>query len=113
MPASGSSHLYGALAPNTSRVISIKDAHDSGGGVAIVDVVPFGASAVAFNVTVTGPTGPNFLSITPGDAATYVASTINFPAGDDRAVGGGGQLGSPPQVKVFCGNQGGRTHGIT
>ena len=112
MPASGSSHLYGALAPNTSRVISIKDAHDSGGGVAIVDVVPVGASAVAFNVTVTGPTGPNFLSITPGDAATYIASTINFPAGDDRAVGGVVQVDSARQIKIFCGNQGGSTHVI-
>jgi hypothetical protein len=104
--------VNGALAPNTSRVISIKDAHDSGGGVAIVDVVPVGASAVAFNVTVTGPTGPNFLSITPGDAATYIASTINFPAGDDRAVGGVVQVDSARQIKIFCGNQGGSTHVI-
>ena len=104
--------VNGILTPNSSRVISVKDGHASSGTVNAADVVPVGATAIAFNATVSGPTGPNFLSIMPGDAAAFTASTINFPAADDRAVGGVVKLDANRQIKVFCGNQTGSTHVI-
>jgi hypothetical protein len=104
--------VNGVLTPNSSRVISVKDGHASNGSVNAADVVPAGATAIAFNVTVTGATGPNFLSIMPGDATAFTASTINFPAGDDRAVGGVVKLDATRQIKIFCGDQTGSTHAI-
>ena len=74
----------GVLAPNTDRVVSVKDGRDGGGAVTTADVVPAGATAVAINVTVSGPTGPNFLSVVPGDVRSFTASTINWPGGFRR-----------------------------
>lgn len=104
--------VNGALTPNSSRVISVKDGRAANGTVNAADVVPVGATAIAFNATVTGATGPNFLSIMPGDAGAFTASTINFPAGDDRAVGGVVKLDATRQIKIFCGDQTGSTHVI-
>jgi hypothetical protein len=102
----------GVLTPNSSRVVSVKDGRASNGTVNAADVVPVGATAIAFNATVSSPTGPNFLSIMPGDAGALTASTINFPAGDDRAVGGVVKLDASRQIKIFCGDQTGSTHVI-
>ena len=66
--------LAGTFAPNTSRVVPVKDGRDGGGVVNVPDAVPVGAKAVAYNLTVTGSTGPNFLSIGPGDAASLSAN---------------------------------------
>lgn len=102
----------GVLAPNTDRVVSVKDGRDGGGAVTVADLVPEGATAVAINVTVAGPTGPNFLSVVPGDAASYTASTINWPGGFDCANGAIVKLDASRQLKVFCGDQSGSTHVI-
>lgn len=104
--------VNGRMTPNSSRVISVADARDGAGNVVTANAVPAGVSAIAFNVTIAGATGPNFLSVTPGDATGYTASTINFPGGDDRAVGGQVALDTSRQVKVFCGDQTGSTHVI-
>jgi hypothetical protein len=102
----------GVLAPNTSRVISVKDGLDETGAVSAPDVVPIGASAIAYNVTVTGNTAPNFLSVTPGDAASALASTINFPGRVDLANASVVGLDANRHVRVFCGDQAGSTHVI-
>jgi hypothetical protein len=101
----------GLFAPNTSRVISVKDGHDAAGAVTSVDAVPAGATAVAFNVTVTQTTGPNFLSVVPGDAAAFTASTLNWSAaGQSVANGSIVKLDASRQVKVFNGDGTGSTH---
>lgn len=102
----------GLMARNTDRTVSVKDGRDGTGAVVAADVVPAGATAVAINVTVAGPTGPNFLSVVPGDAATYTASTINWPGGFDAANGSIVKLDASRQLKVFCGDQSGSTHVI-
>jgi hypothetical protein len=102
----------GLMARNTDRVVSVKDGRDGTGAVVAADVVPAGATAVAINVTVAGPTGPNFLSVVPGDAASYTASTINWPGGFDAANGTIVKLDASRQLKVFCGDQSGSTHVI-
>jgi hypothetical protein len=100
----------GVLAPNTSRVIAVKDGLDDTGAVSTPNVVPAGATAIAYNVTVTGNTAPNFLSVTPGDAPTALASTINFPGRIDLANASVVGIDSSRQVRVFCGDQTGSTH---
>jgi hypothetical protein len=102
----------GVLAPNTSRVIAVKDGLDATGAVSTPNVVPIGATAIAYNVTVTGNTAPNFLSVTPGDAASALASTINFPGPIDLANASVVGIDSNRQLKVFCGDQAGSTHVI-
>jgi hypothetical protein len=103
----------GAMASNTNRVISIKDAHDGAGGVTVPNVVPAGASAVTFNITVTGTTGPNFLSVTPGNATSFAASTLNWSTADASVANGGVcKLDANRQLKVFVGDQPGSTHVI-
>ncbi len=104
--------VNGVLARNSSRVISIKDGHDAIGAVNLVDAVPAGATAVTYNLTATGTTGPNFLAVTPGDATTFTASAINFGTGESVANGGVIKLDASRQVKVWCGDQTGSTHVI-
>lgn len=95
--------INGVMAPNSSRVISVADAHDSEGVVTTPNVVPIGATAVAFNITATGASGGNFFSVNPGDAASFTASTVNFAAGLDIANASVVKLDSSRQIKVFCG----------
>ena len=102
----------GLLARNTNRVLSVKDGRDATGAVVAANVVPEGATAVAINVTIAGPTGPNFLSVVPGDAAAFTASTINWPGGFDCANGAIVKLDATRQLKAFCGDQSGSTHFI-
>ncbi len=103
----------GIMAPGTSRVISVKDGRDSVGGVTAADVVPSEATAVSFNVTATGTTGPNFLSVVPGDAAGFTTSNLNWGgAGESIANGGIVKLDTSRQIKVFVGDQSGSTHVI-
>jgi hypothetical protein len=60
--------------------------------------VPGDATAVTGNLTVTGQTSLGFLYIGPQQADNPTSSTLNFPAGDDRAnavtvqIGGDGRL---------------------
>jgi hypothetical protein len=102
----------GVLSRNSSRLVSVKDARNSSGAVTTADVVPAGATAITFNLTVTGATGPNFLSVGPGDVTSLATSNINFPVSDDRANGGVVKLDANRQVKVFNGDQPGSTHFI-
>jgi hypothetical protein len=102
----------GVLSRNSSRLVSIKDARNSSGAVTTPNVVPAGATAITFNLTVTGATGPNFLSVGPGNVASLSTSNINFPVSDDRANGGVVKLDANRQVKVFNGDQPGSTHFI-
>ena len=102
----------GVMAPNSSRVISVADAHDSEGAVTTANAVPNGATAVAFNITATGANGGNFFSVNPGDAASYTASTVNFAAGLDIANASVVKLDSSRQIKVFCGGDVGSAHVI-
>jgi hypothetical protein len=97
----------GALAPNGNRVISVATS------LAGAAVVPTGATAVTYNVTATGTTGPNFLSVVPGDVtAVPGTSSLNWGGGYDIANSGTVKLDSSRQVKVFMGDQSGSTNFI-
>jgi len=102
----------GLLAPNASKVISIKDGHDGAGVVNALDVVPAGATAITYNVTIGAPTGPNFVAVTPGDAAAFLASAINFNGTADIANAGTVAIDAARQIKVWGGDQAGSAHVI-
>ncbi len=101
----------GVLGPNESKTISVADGRDLAGDITSPDAVPEGATAVAFNVTVTGTTGPNFVSVVPGDAPGYTTSTINW-SGPDQSLANGSvvKLDDMRQVRIFGGDQTGSTH---
>jgi hypothetical protein len=102
----------GLLGPNSSRLVLVKDSRANGSGAVITpDVVPVGATAIACNLTITGTTGPNFLALTPGDAASFTASAINW-SGADQSLANGliAKLDANRFVRVWCGDQTGSTH---
>ena len=77
-------------------------------------VVPPGATAITFNLTVTDTTGLGFAAVAPGDAASTDTSTINWTAaGMVVANATMVQLDTARQVKVFVGGTpGASTHFI-
>ena len=94
----------GPIAQTQSRVIPVGDARNLNGTIATPNVVPAGATAITFNLTVTGTTGAfGYLSMVPGDAASATTSTINWDGpGKTLANGGTVKLDANRQVKVFC-----------
>ena len=111
----------GRLSRNESRVISLKDGRDSSGRVTTADLLPFttgfgGIStpvqSIAYNLTVTGASGANYLSLAPGDATTAPAtSSINFSS-NDIANSGIISISLDRELKVFCGDDLGGCHFI-
>jgi hypothetical protein len=105
----GGYSVNGPLPIGGSRLISVKDAHDDTGVVAIPDVIPVGATAVAYNITVIDPTSPRgFLAVTPGNAAVTTVASVNW-FGPGQTIGNASivKLDSNRQVKVFAGGQAG------
>ena len=95
------------LGPGQSKVVSVADAHDLNGVVTTADVVPPGATAIAYNLTVTRTSGQGFLSANPGDATTITSSSINwFGENQDIANGLIVALDGSRQIKVFFGGGG-------
>lgn len=94
----------GALVGGTARTLSVADgrALDTG-AVAVADVVPAGATAVAVNVTVTETKASGYLSVAPGSAASVSASSINWWS-DGLTLANGliVKLDSDRSLKVFC-----------
>ena len=73
--------------------------------------IPANAIAVTGNLTVTGQSAAGYVSLTPTATATPKTSTLNMPAGDNRAnaarfpLGPGGKLAA-----VYKAGSGGTTH---
>ena len=88
-----------------SRVMQVADAIDIvTGQVVQPNIVPAGATSVAFNLTATNTLDRGWFSITPGDAATYAASTVNWPGGQDVIANGlTVKIAADRTVKVFNG----------
>ena len=68
----------GPLASGSNRVVPVKDGRALTGEVDVTDMIPTGATAVAYNITVTDTAGSGFLSITPGTETTYAAAAVNW-----------------------------------
>ena len=106
--------LSGRLAPNTSKVIDITDGYDSSGAAipAQADLVPANATAITYNITVAGQTGPNFVAVTAGDAASFTASAINYTGGGSIANGATVTLAGDQTIKLWGGDNTGSGHVI-
>jgi hypothetical protein len=102
----------GPLAPGVSRTVAVRDAIGESGEVTATDVVAPGATAVAYNVTVTGATGPNFFAVTAGDATGYSTSTVSFGGGVDVANASVVRVDAERRITVWCGDQAGSAHVI-
>ncbi len=94
----------GRMAAGTVRVVSVANGIDIFTGATVTpDVVPSEATAIAFNLTIAGSQGSGYLSVTPGSAATFGASSINWDSRTGVLANGTlVQLDSARQVKVFA-----------
>ncbi len=70
-----------------------------------LDAVPVGATAITYNITIGAPTGPNFVAVTPGDAASFLASAVNFNGTADIANAATVAIDANRQIKVWGGDQ--------
>ena len=88
-----------------SRLVSVADGINPGTGAVVTpNVVPAGAIAVAYNLTIAGGTGTGFLSIADGTQTSSSASAINWtPTSNTIANGGVVPVDATRSVKVFCG----------
>jgi len=99
------------IASGQFLLVSVADGHDKSTGlVDAPDVVPDGATAVAYNLTVAGTLAAGFLFVAPGTATGITASSINwFGPGQTLANGSTVPIDTSRQVRVFAGG-GGSTH---
>lgn len=98
-----------------SRLVYCDDKRNlSNGLVAQGDVVPAGATAIAYNLTVTQTSGTGYLSVEPGGTASAGGSAINWSPGPSALANASVvKLDSQRRVSVFVGGQpGASTHFI-
>ena len=74
--------------------------------------IPETASAVALNLTVTGPTALGHLTVFPQGSPLPNASTLNYRAGQTRANNAIVPLGTGGAIAVACGQSSGTTNFI-
>lgn len=74
--------------------------------------IPEGARAVAFNFTVTQPTGAGDLRVFPGAVTPPIVSTLNWRPGQTRANNAVIQLGTSGDITVRVDQDGGSVHFI-
>ncbi|MFK8025083.1 MAG: hypothetical protein AB8G26_14075 [Ilumatobacter sp.] len=99
----------GPLGGGFSRTVAVTNSIDVGTGANTGPLVPAGATAVFFNITVTQTTSGGFLAAAPGDATGFEASSVNWTAsGQTVANGTLSSLDAARQLRVFAG--GGSAH---
>ncbi len=88
------------LAPGATRTVSVANQLPSEGGA--TNVVPAGATAVAYNITVVRPNAGGHMRVFPGDKASSPASTINWTGtGDVVANGLQVRLAADRTIRVY------------
>lgn len=101
----------GKLAVNLTRKVSVANEIAANGGA--TNVVPAGATGVAYNLTITQTEQSfGYLTVVAGDAATGGPSSINWDRADATLANGlQGPLNAAREVSVFCGgNANAKTH---
>ena len=98
----------GRLATGDERVISVADGIQTGSNIVdAIGIVPVGATAIFFNLTITQTTGFGFLQLAPGDATQVTASTINWDTANQTLANGSfSTLDESRQVKILSGGGG-------
>jgi hypothetical protein len=72
--------------------------------------VPADATALVYNLTVTGPTASSYLTVYPAGTTRPAVSNINFTAGQTLANSGTTKLGTSGRLAIY--NNSGSTHVI-
>ena len=98
----------GALGTGQTRTISVADGRAiSGGAVTVPNLVPPGATAVAYNFTVTNTVGAGFLTLNPGGNTTVTSSAINWStSGQILTTGSLVSANANREVTVIAGGPG-------
>ncbi|MCB0915710.1 MAG: S8 family serine peptidase [Actinobacteria bacterium] len=98
----------GAMLPGTERAVYVGDGRDGVGNVTSPNVVPAGASAMAYNITVplSAPSPGGHLRLWPDGIPKPNASVINWPVGGDDTRANGLLVGISDQrwVRVYNGS---------
>jgi hypothetical protein len=94
----------GRLSNGQTRVVSVANGINvSSGVVTTPDLVPAGATAIQYNLTVVDTTGSGYLQVAPGDASAITSSSINWTAtGQIIANGLMVKIDASRQVKAFA-----------
>jgi hypothetical protein len=94
-----------------TRVTSVANGIDLGtGAVKTPNIVPPGATAIAYNLTVAETSGAGFLAVFPASDATFGASSINWDRADQLLANAAiVQVSAAREVKTSMGG-GGATH---
>lgn len=92
------------LEPGQARVVSVADGRDVVTGVVTVPgLVPEGATAIMYNLTVDQTVGPGYLQVTPAGETAVTASTINWTqSGTSLANSTMVGISTDRQVRVYC-----------
>ena len=104
----------GVLEPNSSKIVSVANGHTATGTPipSQADSVPENATAVTYNVTVAGATGPNFVAVTSGDAESFGTSAVNYVAGVNTANAGTVEISQDRTIALWGGEDTGSAHVI-
>lgn len=102
----------GILVGGQNRIVSVKDGRNLLGAIELTDLVPVGATAISYNLTIINTIGSGFLAVTPAGDATYAASAINWTSsGAALANASIVNIDSARNITVWAGGGGG-THFI-
>jgi hypothetical protein len=106
----------GPLQTGQNRVVPVRQARDINTGTVVpgVIVVPDGARAVSFTVTVVDTVNRGFLYVAPSTTTAVAGSTINWATNVDGAVANSSQvlLGGDREIRVFAGGSAAAAHFI-
>ncbi len=96
-----------------ARLVSVADGRSSAtGAVASVNAIPTGATAVAYNLTISDTVGTGWLRVAPGGVVDGQSSTINWSRTGD-VIANGTVTGVDAQRRItVTGGGGGSTHVI-
>jgi hypothetical protein len=98
----------GALSSGQSRTVSVADGRAlSGGAVTIADLVPSGATGIAYTLTIVNTVGQGFLTVNPGTNTSVTSSAVNWSSGG-LTVASGSVVGvdANRQITVIAGGGG-------
>lgn len=93
------------LRDGQSRTVLVANQVDLGGGAIVqANIVPVGATAIAYNLTATGTTGGGYLGVNEGGNGVLASSAINWSASGTTIANGSVVKISPSrEVTVVCG----------
>jgi len=95
----------GPITAGQNRTILVANKYNQAGVLQQSNVVPVGARAVTYNLTIANTVSGGYLSLVPGNSVDFSTSTINWASGGlVLANGSTSKLDTSRQVKVACGS---------